>query len=75
MAMTGITWNGTLFEELELVAAVERNCECTFDKIGVRLQACAAHSMLIRDQRALDGLLWTRHLAKQRLAEEGITTP
>jgi hypothetical protein len=75
MAMSSITWNGTRIEQLELVAAVERHCECTFDKRGMRLGACPAHTMLIRDQRALDGLLWTRHLVKQRLAEEGISAP
>jgi len=73
--MTSSTWNGTLIEQLELVAAIERNCECTFDKMGVRLVACAAHTMLMRDQRALNGLLWTRRLVKQRLAEEGIIAP
>ena len=73
--MSGSTWNGTLIEQLELVAAVERNCECTFDKMGMRVAACAAHVMLRRDQRALNGLLWTRRLVKQRLAEEGVSTP
>ena len=73
--MTSVTWNGTLVEQLELVAAVERNCECIFDATGQRVGACPAHTMLKRDQRALDGLLWTRRLAKQRLAEEGITAP
>jgi hypothetical protein len=75
IAVTSMTWNGTLIEELELIAAVERNCECVFDKMGMRLVACAAHTMLVRDQRALNGLLWTRRLANQRLAEEGITAP
>jgi hypothetical protein len=50
-------WNGTLTEQLELVAAVERNCECKFDTVGVRLGACPSHTMLVRDQRALNGLL------------------
>ncbi|HEX8969685.1 MAG TPA: hypothetical protein VF937_17510 [Chloroflexota bacterium] len=73
--MTSITWNGTLIEQLELVAAIGRNCECTFDNLHKRLHACPAHTMLMRDQRALNGLLWNRRLAKQRLAEEGITAP
>jgi hypothetical protein len=71
----GVEWNGTLIEQLELVAAVERNCECKFDSVGMRLGACSAHAMLVRDQRALDGLLWSRRLAKRRLAEEGISAP
>jgi hypothetical protein len=73
--MPSIMWKGTLIEQLELVAAVERNCECEFDTVGVRLGACPSHTMLIRDQRALNGLLWNRRLAKQRLAEEGISAP
>ncbi len=73
--MLSITWKGTLTEQLELVAAVERNCECEFDAVGVRLGACPSHTMLIRDQRALNGLLWNRRLKKQRLAEEGISAP
>jgi hypothetical protein len=70
-----IVWNGTLIEQLELVAAIERNCECKFDGMGVRLDACHSHTMLVRDQRALNGLLWARRLAKHRLAEEGISAP
>jgi len=31
--------------------------------------------MLAHDQRALDGLLWTRHLVKWRLREEGVSEP
>jgi len=46
-----------------------------FDGSGVRVSLCSAHIMLRGDQRALNGLLWNRHLAKRRLAEEGITVP
>jgi hypothetical protein len=74
-AVTSVTWNGTMIDQLELVAAIERHCECIFGTTGKRLVACPAHTMLMRDQRALDGLLWSRRLAKQRLAEEGITAP
>ena len=73
--MQTITWNGTLVEHFELLSAVEHNCACTFDGSGVRVSFCSAHIMLRGDQRALNGLLWNRHLAKRRLAEEGITVP
>ena len=73
--MQAITWNGTLVEQLELLTAVEHNCTCSFDGSGVRVRFCSAHIMLRSDQRALNGLLWDRHLAKRRLAEEGITAP
>jgi hypothetical protein len=75
MTMTSVTWNGTFIEHLDLIVAINRNCECTFDAAGLRVGACAAHTMLARDQRALNGLLWTRRLAKLRLAEEGIRVP
>jgi hypothetical protein len=70
-----IVWNGTLAEQLDLVAAVQHNCECTFVGIGVRVRVCTGHTMLVRDQRALDGLLWNRHLVKRLAAEEGISAP
>lgn len=73
--MQTITWNGTLVEQLALRSAVEHNCTCTFNGSGVRVGFCSAHIMLRSDQRALNGLLWDRHLAKRRLAEEGITAP
>jgi hypothetical protein len=73
--LSRIVWNGTDTEQVELLSAIERNCACSYDKLGVRLIACGAHTMLVRDQRALNGLLWTRRLAKQLLAEEGISAP
>ncbi len=68
-------WNGTLVEHLDLIAAIEHNCECSFDSMGARVVVCASHGMLMREQRALNGLLWTRRLLKQRLTEEGISAP
>lgn len=73
--MTTVVWNGTIMEELDLIAAIQHNCDCKFGRRNVRLSACAGHSMLAGDQRALNGLLWTRHLAKRLLAEEGICRP
>jgi hypothetical protein len=57
------------------MAAVQHNCECSFDRMDGCLNACSGHTMLARDQRALDGLLWNRHLVKRLLAEEGISAP
>ena len=73
--MGGVAWNGTVSEQLELMAAVQHNCECSFDRIDARLTACSAHTMLARDQRALNGLLWNRHLVQRLLTEEGISSP
>jgi hypothetical protein len=72
--VASVVWNGTLTEQLDLMAAVQRNCECSLDGMARCLGACSAHTMLVRDQRALDGLPWTRHLVKL-LTEKGISAP
>jgi hypothetical protein len=68
-------WNGTIREQLDLMAAVQHNCDCSYDPLDGWLSGCAGHMMLARDQRALDGLLWNRRVFKQLLTEEGIDTP
>ena len=70
--MTKIDWKGSTLEELDLLAAVQHNCTCSFDCLGACLSICPGHSMLVNDQRALDGLLLHRHLRNLLLAEEGI---
>jgi hypothetical protein len=72
--MSSVVWNGTLTEHLDLMAAVQHNCECAYDGTDGGLSRCSGHAMLIRDQRALDGLLWNRHLVLRLLTEEGIQT-
>jgi hypothetical protein len=71
--MTKIHWNGTILEELDLLAAVQHNCACRFDGLGERLSVCPGHVMLANDQRALDGLLWHRHVRRLLLNAEGIS--
>lgn len=45
----------------ELQAAVRRNCACEFDSATHELtKTCAPCSMLVTDQRALNGLLFLR---------------
>jgi len=66
-----VVWNGTLIEQLDLMAAVVHNCGCNFDGTTASLSACSSHAIL-RDQRALDGMLWIRHLVPRLRAEEGI---
>jgi hypothetical protein len=67
-----VEWHGTLTEQLDLMAAVQHNCECLYDTMAQSRTACASHVMLASDQRALNGLLWCRRLAQQLLVEEGI---
>jgi len=64
-----ITWNGTTDEALALLHALRTHCECRV-KSGRTLAPCASHSMLARDQRAVDGLLFMRRMAARLLAEE-----
>jgi hypothetical protein len=63
-------WHGTQSERLHLLYAIAHNCECEVDDLGVQLEACASHRMLISDQRALDGLLFARHAADRLKRQE-----
>ena len=62
-------WNGTNDEALALLHALNAHCECRVET-GRTVAPCAAHSMLARDQRAVDGLLFMRRMAARLLAEE-----
>ena len=64
-----ITWNGTTDEALVLLHALREHCECSVDN-GRTVAICASHAMLVRDQRAVDGLLFMRRMAARLLAEE-----
>ena len=68
--VTKITWHGTHEESLALISAIRHSCTCEFGLQNVRQSVCAAHEMLARDQRALDGLLFARRMAKRLLEEE-----
>jgi hypothetical protein len=60
---TEAVWRGTQSEWLDLLHAIAHNCECHVDDMGVQLEACTSHRLLIGDQRALDGLLFARRIA------------
>jgi hypothetical protein len=72
--MTQVVWHGTADEALALLAAANEHCECRKDGLRV-LAVCATHRMLAREQRAVDGLLFMRHLADRLLAEEFAVEP
>ena len=67
---SGIVWNGTSKESADLTDAVTRNCACEADFEGRPTAKCAAHQMLLTDQRALDGLVFVRRIAERLQAEE-----
>ncbi|HEY0581129.1 MAG TPA: hypothetical protein VGE94_03045 [Chloroflexota bacterium] len=64
-----ITWNGTTDEALALLHALKAHCECRVEA-GRTVAPCASHHMLVRDQRAVDGLLFMRRMASRLLVEE-----
>jgi hypothetical protein len=64
-----ITWNGTPDEAIALLHALREHCACRVEA-GRTVTSCTAHSMLVQDQRAIDGLLFMRRMAARLLAEE-----
>ena len=67
---TSTQWHGTATEHLELTAALTRNCTCMFHAHSRRLCMCAGHEMFRSDQRAIDGLLFSRRIAARLRNEE-----
>lgn len=65
-----VVWYGSQQESFDLVNAIARNCTCEFGASGARLVTCAAHRMLVEDQRALNGLLFVRRMAERLNREE-----
>jgi hypothetical protein len=68
-----VIWRGTSTESQSLLDAVNRNCGCEFGW-ALRRTWCAAHRMLVEDQRALDGLLFARRIAGRLRREEWMNT-
>jgi len=66
---TRTIWNGTVAEARELGEILTRYCMCVSDPAGTPA-CCGPHSMLVSDQRALDGLLFVRHIASRLVQEE-----
>jgi len=65
-------FHGDQYESRDLLAAIERNCQCVYDDAGVRTTTCGAHHLLLHDQRALDGILFERRRRECLEREEGI---
>jgi hypothetical protein len=67
---SAVHWHGTQAEGVELVEALDRHCSCRFSPQRLRVFVCAPHEMLISDQRAIDGLLFSRRIAPSLRTEE-----
>ena len=65
-----IVWHGTRGEFGELLEAVGKHCNCAADAKGVRTATCEPHRMVVEDQRAVDGLLFARHIVSRLRREE-----
>ncbi len=68
--MRSTIWKGTQAECLELLAVIGDNCTCGADRRGILTTSCPAHRMLVKEQRALDGLLFARRALRARLCVE-----
>ncbi|HYW90789.1 MAG TPA: hypothetical protein VFB50_23670 [Chloroflexota bacterium] len=66
-------WHGSQQASLELLEAVAHNCTCRVRE-GKTISPCAAHRMLVEDQRAIDGLLFVRNIASH-LRDQELTDP
>ena len=67
---TSVQWHGTRAEGLELVEVLSRYCSCVFAAKGRRATVCGPHEMWCSDQRAIDGLLFSRRIAARLRNEE-----
>lgn len=65
-----IIFNGTDTEKSDLITALQHNCGCAFGPFGMRMSTCAAHVMLITDQRALNGLIDGRRRSAELILQE-----
>ena len=63
-------WPRTDPEYLDLIRALNRYCGCEFAFMGRRESTCSVHSMLAEDQRALNGLLFSRRIVARLRDEE-----
>jgi hypothetical protein len=66
-----VVWHGTQLEARELQSAAADYCTCRFNEmVGDVIEECGPHTMLQRDQRALDGLLFARDIVEELRNEQ-----
>lgn len=72
-------WHGTEEEAFAVLSAIDHWCRentdpqgehCKYDLEGRRSFTCAAHTMLNTNQRAINGLVYFRHLRDRLKYEE-----
>jgi hypothetical protein len=72
--MTVASWHGTQRELSRLQQVVAQHCECVGGMFGLPPTRCAAHEML-RDQSALDHLLYVYRMRKLFIRREMYALP
>ena len=65
-----VYWHGTRQEGSELLHAISAHCSCDPASKGAQARRCPPHLMLVEDQRAVNGLLFARHIVSRLLLEE-----
>lgn len=68
-----VIWHGTQQEGTELITALEKNCECERNLMGLRTKTCPAHEAFANDQQWLDRLLFLRRIRDKLNREEDLT--
>ncbi len=68
--MVSAVLHATQRELHDLWEAVSNHCTCRLGGASTRAGLCAAHRMLLEDQRAVSGLLYVRRVLLPRLLEE-----
>ncbi len=65
-----VYWHGTRQEGSELLHAISAHCSCDAASRDTQARRCPPHRMLVEDQRAVNGLLFARHIVSRLLLEE-----
>lgn len=74
MVAEQVIWHGTKQEADDLLCALDRNCTCEFDgETNMKTFLCPGHKMMLHDQKAVDGLVFERHIVACLRREEGLT--
>jgi len=65
-----VQFGGGKLEQLEFLAALAHNCECTADEHGTTVVRCGLHEAMLHDQRFVNHMRFGRTLRLQLQAEE-----
>jgi hypothetical protein len=58
--MPSVEFHGTDSERSDLLACLNRQCQCTYAPSGARMTCCPGHHALVEDQKFCDRLVFMR---------------